>query len=225
MMVDKLWYPALNVVAHFQNDFPSGNVPKKIMEMMAVAVTLAGIQEVEKKPYWMQGVSDKEGSPDVRTMFCEPEDGVKAPWCYQQDVEVVSYTKHSASLSLPQFVASTKLANTSSYDADTIVLVNVEAGAPLRSAQEWVSTLGATGKKNQVLVLGLVNPNTSLYRLAFVYPEAEAAIDFNPFELLLKQGYTTVRNWSRGVKARVPINKPGEKHCPFEKFGIECKLV
>jgi hypothetical protein len=76
IMVDKLWYPAMNVVAHFQNDFPDGKVPKKVNEMMAVAITLAGLQEIEKRPYWMQGVSDKEGSPDVRTMFCEPKRNV-----------------------------------------------------------------------------------------------------------------------------------------------------
>ena len=51
----------------------------------------------------------------------------EALWCYQQDVEVVSYTEYSASETLADFVAKTKLASNASYDELTTILVHVKA--------------------------------------------------------------------------------------------------
>lgn len=223
-MVDTIWFPPINVAAHYHADFKDGYPrPKKIDEMMTTAIALAALQESHGRPYWIQGVPDVEQSPDVRTMFCDDPVADAAPLCYQQDVEIVTYTNHSLTQTLPEFVASTKLANTAGYDAQTVVLVNVQASVKLGSESEWSDILGATGKKNQVLVLGLVNKGTPLYRLASVHPP-EAAIDYNPYELLKKTAYTKVRRWRRRTKNSVSEHSD-EKHCPFEKFGVTCRLI
>lgn len=223
-MVDKIWFPALNVAAHYHADFPAGaQRPKKIDEMMTVVIAIAGIQERQGKEYWIQGVSDAEETPDVRTVCCDLPSGDAAPMCYQQDVEVVTYTPHSASQTIAEFVSATKLAPTSPYDPRTTILVNVQAPAPLGSAEEWAAIMSKTGKKNPVFVLGLLDNQIPLYRLAIVHPP-EVAFDYNPYKLLEKQGYTQVQIWSRGTKNKESYD-PSIKHCPFEKFGVRCRLL
>ncbi len=136
MMIDKYWYPALNVAAHFEVDFADTQPPKKVGEMMAVAIAMAGLQEVHQKPYFIQGVEDSEQSPDVRTVWSDKSKGDVAPWGYQQDVEVVTYTEHSANQSLAEFVAKTKLAPDAGYDELTTILVDVQAKIRLPTAKE-----------------------------------------------------------------------------------------
>src|SRR3989338_6298408 len=224
MMVDKYWYPPLNVVAHFERDFTSTIAPKKANELVAVAVAMAWMQELHRKPFLIQGVSDAEGSPDVRTLCSDDAQGDRAAWAHQQDVEVVTYTKHSSEKTLPEFVAATKLATDAAYDDMTTVLVDVQAGAPLMSQEAWHVALSTTGKRNPVLVLGKISDKPLVYRLASVYPVAEWAADFNPIALLKKQGYTKVSKLSLGTKVRETYD-PDEKHCPFEKLGVTCKLI
>ena len=134
---------------------------------------------------------------------------------------MVTYTTYSNHQTLPEFVAATKLAPATSYDASTTILVNVQAAASLGSEAEWTTVLNKTKKINSVLVLGLINKKIPLYRLAAVHPP-EVAIDYNPYELLKKQGYTKVAKWSLGTKFRESYDST-EKHCPFEKFGVVCR--
>ncbi len=223
-MVDRIWFPALNVVAHYHADFANAVArPKKVDEIMTVAIAMAGMQEMHKKPYWIQGVPDTEQSPDVRTMCCDNPVGYASPLCQKQDVEVVTYTPYSKGQTLAEFVAATKLAPEAGYDALTTILVNVQAPTALGSETEWMSVLGKTRKKNPVMILGLINKDGPIYRLAVVHPP-EIAIDYNPYDLLKKQGYTTVKEWALGTKNKEWYD-PNKKHCPFEKFGIECKLL
>ncbi len=191
---------------------------------MAVAILMAWVQKAHRKPYWIQGVPDVEQSPDVRTICREDQKNGMAPWCYQQDVEVVSYTNYSATHSLADFVAATKFAQDTAYDNQTTILVNVKANARLPSADEWSSVLSSTGKRNPVIILGKVDLENSIYRAAVVHPIAEGAVDYSPYELLKRQGYTGVVKWERGTVDR-QISYPHETHCPFEEFGVMCKLL
>ena len=224
MMVDSIWYPALNVAAHYELDFAKIKPPKKAEEMMAVAMAIAGMQELHRKPYWIQGIPDTEQSPDVRTMCCDSSVGGAAPQCYQQDVEIVSYTEYSANETLASFVAKTKLAKDSAYDELTTILVNVQASVRLPSSKEWTDVLGATEKKNPVLVLGRINPDRHEYRLVVVHPVVEGAIDYHAPTLLRKQGYAKVAKWVRGTKAN-QVEIDDERHCPFEKFSVRCEVL
>lgn len=224
MMIDKIWYPALNVAAHFEADFASTSPPKKAGEMMAVAIAMAAMQDMHNRPFWIQGVPDSEQSPDVRTICCDPPKNGKAPWCFQQDVEVVSYTKYSANMDLADFVASTKLAKDSAYDHQTTILVNVEAPAKLPLPDQWSAALTQTGKLNPVLVLGRIHPTNPQYRLASVHPVVEYAIDYDAPTLLKKRSDVTVMKWSLGTEAHEVFDSE-EKHCPFENFGVTCTLL
>lgn len=224
MMVDKTWYPPINIAAHFEADFAGIKAPKKAQEMMAVAIAMAGMQKLHGKQYLVQGVSDSEQSPDVRTMCCDPSVDGAAPQCYQQDVEVVTYTTHSASTSLDSFVADTKLSQESAYDDLTTILVNIEAGVHMPSPEQWSLTLTATGKQNPVIVLGRISSDASNFRLAFVHPVFEGGIDYNAPTLLKEQGTPKVVTWSFGTKAKELVDDE-EKHCPFEKFGVKCTLL
>lgn len=224
MMIDNIWYPALNVAAHFESDFAHTPPPKKAQEMMAVAVAMAAMQEIHKRPFWLQGVSDLEQSPDVRTLCCDSSENGKAPWCFQQDVEVVTYTEYSAKLTLADFVASTKLAANSAYDDLTTILVNVEFAARLPLPEVWSSVLMSTGKNNPVLVLGKIHPSKPIYRLASVHPVVEYAMDFDAPTLFKKRADLKVMKGSLGTKDTQVIDD-SEKHCPFEKFGVKCTLI
>jgi hypothetical protein len=225
IMTDPLWYSPLNVVAHHEADFRETVPPEKVEEMMTVAIAVTGIQEAHKKQYWVQGVSDSEQSPDVRTICADTKIAVgKAPYYQQQDVEVVEYTTYSARMNLAEFVASTKLSKEKAYDDLTTILVNVQGASRLPSQSEWERVLGATGKKNPVLVLGLISASEPLYRLAVVHPVVEVAIDYNAIDLMKKHGSGGVMHFRLGTKAE---NKKvlDEKHCPFESFGIRCNLL
>lgn len=224
MMIDPYWYPALNVAAHFETDLANIPAPKKAKEMMAVAIAMAGMQALRGYPYWIQGVSDTEGSPDVRTMCNDKIGRSKSPWGLQQDVEVVTYTEHSATQTLAEFVANTKLAVEKPYDDLTTILVDVQVAARLSSANEWSTVLTATRRRNPVLVLGKISTTQPIYRLAVVHPIVEGAIDYNPYDLLKRQGYTKVLKVIKGTKAQETYDG-SEKHCPFEKLGVQCRLL
>lgn len=224
MMVDKTWYPPINVVAHFEADFADIKAPKKAQEMMAVAIAMTGMQKLHGKQYLVQGVSDSEQSPDVRTMCCDPSEKGAAPQCYQQDVEVVTYTTHSTSTPLDSFVADTKLSRKSAYDDRTTILVNIEAGVRMPPPKQWSLTLTPTGKRNPVIVLGRISSNAPNFRLAFVHPIFEGGIDYNASALLKELGSPKVVTWSFGTRAQEVVDDE-ERHCPFEKFEVKCNLL
>lgn len=222
-MVDKIWYRPKNVIAHFQADFSSGTPPKKAQELMAVTVAAIAMEIIDKVRYLVQAVDDSEESPDVRLLFSVPSEGGKAPECYQLDIEVVTYTTHSASQSLSDFVKSTKFAPTKGYDECTMVLVNIEHGTKIPQPMDWEASLKSTGRRNRVLVLGRLDATKPIHRLASVYPEFEGGIDFNAADLLSKQDDGVVR-WTLGAKAAT-VYESTEKHCPFEKLGVKCTLI
>lgn len=224
MMIDKTWYPPINVAAHFEADFAGIKAPKKAQEMMAVSIAMAGMQRLHGKQYLVQGVPDSEQSPDVRTMCCDLSVDGAAPQCYQQDVEVVTYTIHSTNTPLDSFVVDTKLSEVSAYDDLTTILVNIEAGVRMPSPEQWSSTLTPTGKRNPVIVLGRLSRDIPNYRLTFVHPVFEGGLDYNAPTLLKELGDQKVVTWSFGTKARDLVDN-GEKHCPFEQFGIQCKIL
>jgi len=224
IMTDNVWFPPLNVAAHYEVDFAGITPPKKAEEMMATAMAVAGIQAMQKKQYWVQAVSDTEGSPDARTICCDSSVNGAAPLCYQQDVEVVTYTAHSSKESLASFVANTKLSANKAYDELTTILVNVQTNVRLPSKEDWSNILGATGKNNPVLVLGRIKKDAPEYKLAIVYPVFEGALDYNLPKLLKSLPHSKAMKWSIGTKDK-QTDDDSENHCPFEKLGATCTLL
>jgi len=112
IMTDPQWYSALNVIMHFRADlvppFIQTKQTRKAEELNAAAIALVGIQQVQQRQYWIQPVSDKENSPDVRTLTCFDTPDDKAPDCAYQDVEVVSY-EHSPNETLIEFLLHSRI--------------------------------------------------------------------------------------------------------------------
>src|SRR5665213_3151077 len=212
MMKDPRWFSALNVIAHFHEDFgTSPNPPKKAEEMWATAIMLTGIQEVEGRQYWMQPVSDAEGSPDVRTIMRTERNDGKAPHYIYQDVEVVTYTAASSAESLPQFLLRTKLSPLKAYDELTQILIWAKVAVQSPPKAEWDAVLKDVKNLAPVMLIGLVHETEPTYSLMQVHPNRHKIIDFNVLEVLKKQKYTGVINLVRGSKD-VTTSRPGEDH-------------
>lgn len=226
IMQDKRWYSALNVIAHFYNDFEavSTKPPKKAEEMWAVAVMLAGLQEVEHRPYWMQPVSDREGSPDVRTIARIERNDDRARDYVYQDVEVVTYTTASSGESLPNFLLRTKLSPGKAYDDLTTILIWAKGAVYSPPAAQWAATLKDMKSQVPVALVGRAHVTEPIYSLAQVHPNPHQVIQFNLPETLKKQGYTGVINLARGTK-NVMARREGEEHCPFESLGVKCTQI
>ena len=223
MMKDPRWYSALNVVAHFHSDFTSTNPPKKAEELWSVAIMITGMQEVESSRYWLQPVSDNEGSPDVRTITRHerPADDDRARDYTYQDVEVVTYTAASYGVSLPDFLLQTKLSPKKAYDALTAILIWVKDAARCPPNTEWIAALKDIKLPIPVMLLGRSKATDPVYSLVQIHPAPRPLIEFNLPETLLKKGYTGVLNLRRGTK-NITESRKGEEHCPFESLGVKC---
>ncbi len=225
IMRDPRWYSALNVVAHVQTDIEAGKAPKKVEEMWAASVMLTGLQEIQERQYWLQPVSDLEGSPDVRTITKFDRSGNLSPNYVFQDLEIVSYTKSSvlAGETLPNFLLRTKFAGNKAYDELTTILIWAKVAPPASTAAEWQAILmNVNTRVPQVMLLVRTHPMDPLYSLLEVYPNTlPLIVNFNLPVLLKKQGYTGVINLTRGTKKK-EVKREGEDHCPFEKLKIKC---
>lgn len=222
MLRDPRWYSALNVIAHYGADFEPKSAPNKANEMWATAVMLAGIQEVENSQYWMQPVSDREGSPDVRTIKQIPRSDDRAPDYVIQDVEVVTYTSASFAEKLPNFLLRTKLAPNKAYDELTTILIWAKDAVYCPPASEWNATLAGVGSRVPVVLIGQAHTTDPIYSLIQVHPVRRTVVTFNLTDTLLKQGYTGVINLGRGSKNK-NVRREGEEHCPFESLGVICR--
>lgn len=226
-MQDKRWYSVLNVIAHYYADFDPvlGIKPsKKADEMWAVAVMLVGIQEVEKRQYWMQPVSDTEGSPDVRTITRIERDDDRARDYVSQDVEVVTYTAASSEENLSDFLLRTKLSPDDAYDELTTILVWARGAVHSPPMSEWRTALKDVKQKTPVVLVGRAHPHEPIYCLVQVHPAIKQILQFNLADTLKAQRYTGVLNLNRGGKNRSK-RREGEDHCPFESLGVKCNQI
>lgn len=223
-MTDKRWYSAFNVIIHFHNDFKKDDTSKfyrKAKELYVSATALVGFQEVENKQYWIQAVSDAEGSPDTRTITCHNTDDDTAPNYTMKDVEVVTY-EHSTGESLIDFLLRTKFSKGKSYDNKTTILLYVKEASSFPSAQQWFQSLNGLPHLSPVIILGRYHKTEPIYTLIQVYPQYKEILEYNLPELLSKQEYRGVLNLSRGTKKK-EVYYEGEEHCPFESLGFQCK--
>lgn len=226
IMTDSRWYALSNAILHYRSDISLGDTSKiarKTEELCAVATAIVGIQEVEKRQYWIQPVSDAEGSPDARTMTCYEQEEDRAPDCTMQDVEMVTY-EHSSGESLVDFLLRTKLSQGKSYDEKTTILVYAKEAVKCPPAKEWDKALKNLLHRSPVMILGRAHATDPIYILIQVYPSYKKIIEFNLPETMLKQGYAGVLNISRGSKKK-NMKYESEKHCPFESLGVKCKSL
>ena len=223
-MTDPRWYSALNAIMHFRVDVDPADTSKtarKAAELCIAATALVALQEVEQRQYWIQPVSDKEESPDVRTITFNDKGEDRAPDGVMQDVEVVSY-EHASGESVPDFLLRTKFGKGKAYDEHTTILLHVKEAAKCPGAKEWAEALKDSPHHSPVMLLGRADATEPVYTLIQVHPGYKEILEFNLPELMKKQDYSGVLNLSRGSKKK-NVRYESDKHCPLESMGITCK--
>ncbi len=227
-MEDPIWFSPFNVIFHFKI-YKSDSAPKdprqlkKTEEAFFVATMLVGIMAIQKKEYWMQIVSDKNGSPDIRTGNYKSPRGTPRNTWVTQEVEVVTFDEHSDEKSIPEFLRRTKLSKGKAYDPLTTILCYVRKDFHIPPLQTIVNDLQADNCQSPIILLGKNSPDQETYKIAQINPQLDLVNEFDipadlPAEMKEKK-YTGVLNLKKGS---MPMfhSHPKEKHYPFEKIGI-----
>jgi len=222
---DPIWYPPVNVIAHFkriENSFSEeekkSKVFRKMEEMFAVAIMLVGIKKIQKKDYWLQLVEDKEQSPDVRTITFVSPRKISPNDISIQDVEVVTYDYFSDDMFV-DFMERTKLSNKKGYDALTTILCHIRRDILLPPLRELQQRLAIKKFSSSVMILGKTSPDKEVYKIAQINPLIDLNVEFNATEELRTSKPTRVLKLMRGSKSNFQ-HYPNEKHYPFEKLGL-----
>lgn len=223
-MEDPIWYSPLNVIYHF-TEYKNDPVPKdsqkfkKAEEAFFVATMLVGIMAIQKKEYWMQIVSDKNGSPDIRTGNYKKPRGTPMNTWVTQEVEVVTFDEHSDEKTVIDFLRRTKLSRTKAYDPLTTILCYIRKDFLLPPLETLVADLRVDNCQSPIMILGKTSPNQENYKIAQINPELNLINKFDLLVELKEKKYTGVLNLKRG-SAPLFHSHPKEKHFPFEKIGI-----
>lgn len=223
-MEDPIWFSPLNVIFHF-TQYKNDSAPKdqrqfkKAEEAFFVATMLVGIIAVQKKEYWMQIVSDKNGSPDIRTGNYKAPRGTPMNHWTTQEVEVVTFDEHSDEKSIPEFLRRTKLSKRKAYDPLTTILCYIRKDFHIPPLQTLVVDLQTDKCQSPIILLGKTSPNQETYKIAQINPRLDLVNEFDLLAELKGKKYTGVLNLKRGS---TPIfhSHPDDKHYPFEKIGI-----
>lgn len=227
---DPIWYAPLSVMYHYGvhlDSLPAEQKTtrafKKADELMVGAIALLGIQLDESELYWIQPVSDSEGTPDVRTGRWLAPVGTHAPFWEYQDVELVSFIPQPDE-DIASFLSRTKLSPDKAYDAKTVVLCHMQKGAFIPSLPAITEALRGTIAVCPVIVMGRTHPERKDYTLFQVHPQFKVIANYNVEEVLKTQPRRGVLNLRRGSKP-LNISRPNDEHCPFESMGFECPLL
>jgi hypothetical protein len=227
---DPLWFSPTSVIFHYLNhieniDLKHKNSKKfrKAEELFTVAKAVIGIQTNELKQYWIQPVSDLEGSPDVRTGCFISKDGDNAPDFTFQDVEVVVFLPKENE-DIVSFLGRTKLSANKAYDNKTIILCHILKSIHISSMPQISEDLKNINAVCPVVILGRIDIKKSDYILFQVHPQFKIISKYNLEENILLGGRRGVLNLQRGSKL-VNNEYPNEKHCPFESLGFECPII
>lgn len=229
MMLDPRWYSAVNIISHFHSDigFPlpdNSKITRKAEELYIGSVVVQGMAELMKHKSWIQPVSDKEESPDVRAIVQLENVGEKANDYLQFDLEIVNY-EYSQKENLVEFLIRTKLSDLKSYDDTTTIILRVKEKTRMLSKSEWVSALKDLKCNTPVIILGRTHPKRPEYSIIQVYPEYNELININLLDSIknTKDNVGTI-NFKRGSK-KLGVSSRDEIHCPFENLGIKCCVI
>jgi hypothetical protein len=227
---DDIWYSPASVICHYGSHLdalpPEEKTTKafrKADELLVSAIALLGIQEDESEKYWMQAVSDDEGTPDVRTGRWLPQIGSGARHWEYQDIEFVSFVPADGE-DIPTFLHRTKLSRKKAYDDKTIILCHITRPIHVPSWPAITEALRNIPRKSPIIVIGRTHPERKDYVLIQIHPQFKRIAAYNLDEILKKEDRRGVLRLHRGSK---PMNesRPNEEHCPFETSGFECPLI
>ncbi len=226
-MTDNLWFPPLNVIHHFRELerqgklVPGSKIYRKAAEGYIVAISLMGVMKILGREFWMQLVSDDEGSPDVRTGCYDKK--IRDNDFSVQDVEVVTFDEHASEDNLIDFLMNTKLARKKSYDDQTTILCHVHRPTwvpPYAELQASLANKHLTTKA-PVIVIGRSDPTKEIYKMAQIYPAVDLVTSFDLIEECHKHPKRHILRLRRSGKPTIEVvSNPKEKHYPFEKLGV-----
>jgi len=225
ILKDPIWFAPLNVIHHFAQlkaKLPAEKQKsknfKKAEEMNSVAVMLVGLQVLQKRKYWLQIVDDNEGSPDVRTGTFVPPSKTAADDFSCQDIEVVTYGKHSPE-SFLDFLRGTKLSKKKSYDSKTMVLCVVQRDVLIPPFEKCRLAIEEMSVNCPVMIVGQTSTDEDKYKIVQIYPKVELETEFVLEKTLKENSHTGVLTLKWGTKPELKY-RPEEKHFPFEKLGL-----
>lgn len=112
------------LLKEFGDSVPNAREFKTAREARITAIALLGIHKLQKRHYVMQ-VYREGSSPDIVTLTLT-ERQPQPVLANLQDVEVVTWEKHSKIESLFDFLVSTKLSPKKSYDDKTVILCEIK---------------------------------------------------------------------------------------------------
>jgi hypothetical protein len=130
---------------------------------------------------------------------------------YVEDVEVVTLEAHSSE-DIDDFLKRTKLSATKSYDEKTTILCNVERDLQTKPWREITQSLASSAAKNDVFVLGRIDPKKWTYQLVRVHPALDHSVKFDVEKEIRKEARHTMR-FERGTERHE--RHLNEKHTPF----------
>ena len=180
---NNLWFPPANILYHGQKELSdskqlSANDKKPIMEAMAVAVMLVGVNKGTGEEYKLQLVDPSEQTPDIRTMRLIHKPG-QPNELNIQDVELVTLGPNSSE-EVDDFLLRTKLSPKKSYPPTTVILCQInKTMKQTRSWRDVHNSLKASASKNDVYVLARINPIEQEYLIGKVHPKLESFLTYD----------------------------------------------
>ena len=178
-------------------------------ETRAVAIMLLGIEKMQNREYWLQIVDPKEQTPDIRTATHMTETDRRLE-C--QDVEVVHLESHSVE-DVEDFLKRTKLSAKKSYPESTIILCAINKNIRTKRWEDISVSLAGVGKKNDIYLLGRIDPREFKYQLSRIYPKFDQIAIFD----LIKEARKPARDCVRFERStKVKDYRENTSYDPFE---------
>lgn len=202
MYEKNIWFPPQNILYHYDRylkedlDFLKRKDIKPIQEARYVSIMVVGMMENAGEDFWVQLVNPDEESPDARTL--KVKDILPKYNNYEmQDIEVVTYNKHSTSVDLGNFIFESKLGKDKSYDNLTTILCCLETDIHVESWLKINKQLAKSHINSPVYILGRLSKTEHIYSLIKVHPNLEGPYEYNVMEILNKRGKRKVLDLAR----------------------------
>lgn len=185
---------------------------KPIREAMSVAILLLGIMKLEAREYWLQIVPPHEQTPDIRTMYIESNPGKPNELLYQ-DVELVTLGDYTDE-SVDEFIKRTKLSGKKAYPESTVIVCHINKSTRVQPWRELHQSLASSPMRNNVFLLGRVDPNEQVYQIARVHPSLDTLVTVDVMAEASKPGLRGVMKMVLGAKPFTSYDA-NETHLPF----------
>ncbi len=225
------WYSPIETVKKFQvfgNVFGS-NLNKRefktAREMFTAAITLLGAYELNpENKYWLQ-VNKQSPSPDIMAARLIVQPG-KLNIMEIAQMEIVTFEDHFPSDDIVEFLKATKLSRRKSYDANTIIVCNVNRKVPVNH-REMFEKLKVLNPKSTIYVTGRSNDVDSGNFIIFSpFPKLTKVIEYNVFKTAEKYSLPFRIRFHLGANQKNIFGKDTKEYVSlYNMFGLDEKKI